>query len=36
MKQRFLSLAITGAPSDSYTLVLENANGYAEGEFEKN
>lgn len=34
--QQLVIIPITGAPSGSYTLVLENANGYAEGEFEKN
>ena len=34
--QQTVIIPITGAPSGSYTLVLENANGYAEGEFEKN
>lgn len=33
--QQTVIIPITGAPSGDYILVLENANGYAEGEFNK-
>ena len=33
--QQTVIIPITGAPNGTYTLVLENTTGYAEGEFNK-